>query len=203
MLLIFLVSFIKFEYMFKLAKPACRFFMKTLGAKIKIEGEFPDKGSYVVMSNHSSFLDPFIYPFFMKGIFTGIVARYNFKFPIWAQVLKRFNAIPVERKNRLKAIESITKAEEVLKKGIHIAILPEGTRTLTVKIGVLKKGGFHLAMNTGASIIPVGIEGAFDFKPKSTWKIKKGTIIARIGKPISSCLYDSLGLDGLLKPKNT
>ena len=173
--------------------------MKSLGAKVKVEGEFPDKGSYVVMSNHSSFVDPFIYPFFMKGIFTGIVARYNFKYPVWAQVLRRFNAIPVDRKNRKRAIESIKKAEHVLKQGIHIAILPEGTRTLTGKIGVMKKGGFHLAMNTGASIIPVGIEGAFNFKPKTTWKLTKGTITARIGNPIPSNLYESLGLDGLLK----
>ena len=95
--------------------------------------------------------------------------------------------------------ESIKKAEHVLKQGIHIAILPEGTRTLTGKIGVMKKGGFHLAMNTGASIIPVGIEGAFNLKPKTTWKLTKGTITARIGNPIPSNLYESLGLDGLLK----
>ena len=35
--------------------------------------------------------------------------------------------------------EGIKKAEEVLRKGYHIAILPEGTRTLTGKLGKLKK----------------------------------------------------------------
>ena len=186
MTILIFASLIKFEWFFKLAGPVCRLFMKSLGAKIKVEGIFPEKGSYVVMSNHSSFIDPFIYPFFMKGIFTGIVARYNFKYPIWAQVLKRVRAIPVDRKNRERAIESIKQAEQVLKQGIHIAILPEGTRTLTGKLGIMKKGGFHLAINTGASIIPVGIEGAYEFKPKSTWKLSKGTITVRVGDPISS-----------------
>lgn len=195
MTILLLASLIKFEWFFKLTGPVCRIFMTSLGAKVKVEGTFPENGSYVVMSNHSSFIDPFIYPFFMKGIFTGIVARYNFKYPIWAQVLKRARVIPVDRKNRERAIESIKKAEKVLKQGIHIAILPEGTRTLTGKLGIMKKGGFHLAINTGASIIPVGIEGAYKFKPKSTWKLSKGIITARVGNPISS---KSLGLEGLI-----
>ena len=84
--------------------------------------------------------------------------------------MRRIQAIPIDRKNRFTAIESIKKAEEVLKGGVHIGILPEGTRTLDGNIGPMKKGGFHMAINTETSIIPVGVYGAFNFKPKKFLK---------------------------------
>lgn len=198
MTLMIIASFFKIEWLYLLSRPICRLLAFCVGAKIKVEGEFPVNGKFVIMSNHSSFFDPFIYPFFMKGKFTGVVADYNLKYPFWKQFLNRVNAIPVNRKNRKKAIESIKKAEEVLKSGYNIAILPEGTRTLTGKLGKLKKGGFHLAMNTKASIIPVGIKGAFKLKPKTTWKLTSGEIIVKVGKPIPYSTYESLGIDGIL-----
>ena len=36
----------------------------------------------------------------------------------------------------------------MIKKGYHIAIFPEGTRTVTGELGKFKKGGFHMAINT-------------------------------------------------------
>ena len=192
-------SFINLKIVFCFSKPFCWLLAFVLGAKVKVEGDFPENEQLVVMSNHSSFFDPFIYPFFMKGMFTGIVADYNLKYPFWKQFLLRLNAIPINRKDRTQAIKGIKKAEEVLKKGINIAILPEGTRTITGKLGQLKKGGFHLAMNTKASIIPIGIKGAFKLKPKTTWKLTPCEIIAKVGKPIPFSVYESLGIDGILE----
>lgn len=192
-------SFINLKLVFRYSKLFCWILATILGAKVKVEGEFPSNEKLVVMSNHCSFFDPFIYPFFMKGMFTGIVAEYNLKYPFWKQFLLRLNAIPINRKDRNQALRGIEKAEKVLNKGINIAILPEGTRTITGKLGKLKKGGFHLAMNTQASIIPIGINGAFKLKPKTTWKLTSCEILVKIGKPIPFSIYESLGVDGILK----
>ena len=95
------------------------------------------------------------------------------------------------------AIQSIQKAEDVLNSGIHIGILPEGSRTVTGKMGNLKRGGFHMAINSGTSIVPVGISGAFSFKPKNRWWIKPGLIKINIGSPIHYREYATLGIEGL------
>ena len=120
----------------------------------------------------------------MKGQYTGVVADYNLKFPFWKQFLNRVNALPVNRNDRKKAIESINKAEKVLNKGLHIAILPEGTRTINGKLGKLKKGGFHLAVNTKANILPILTKGLFKIKPINRWTIKPGIIEIHIKEPI-------------------
>jgi len=199
MLSMIIASFFKLKWLYDISLPICKVLSWTVGARVKVEGEFPKEGNFVVMANHSSFFDPFIFPYFMRGMYTGIVADYNLKYPVWKQLLNRINAIPINRKNREKAIEGIKKAEEVLRNGMHIGILPEGTRTITGKLQKLKKGGFHLAMNTKASIIPIGIKGAFKLKAKTTWKLTPCDIIAKIGKPIPFSVYESKGIDGILE----
>lgn len=163
----------------------------------KIRGEFPSDGTYIIMMNHSSFLDVFIFPLIPKGAWTGITAAKNFKIPIFSSIINRIQAIPIERKNRQSAFESIKKAEDVLKQGIHIGILPEGTRTLDGKMREFKKGGFHMAINTNTAIVPVGVSGAYDFKPKDRWWMKPVSISISIGSPTNVSDYPELGVDGL------
>jgi len=163
----------------------------------KIKGQFPAMGTYIIMMNHSSFIDVFIFPLIPRGPWTGITAAENFKIPLFSTIINRIQAIPIDRKNRETAIKSIKKAELVLKQDIHIGILPEGTRTINGKIQKFKKGGFHMAINTNTAIIPVGISGAYNFKPKNRWWMKPGSISINIGSPTNVSEYSELGVDGL------
>ena len=52
---------------------------------------------------------------------------------------------------------------------------------LLQEIGDFKKGPFHLASNTGATIIPIGLIGAFE--AKADWRHGR-VLITRFGKPI-------------------
>ena len=190
-------GFIFLPLFYKLVKFCVRFMMSALLVMPKIKGVFPSDGTYIIMMNHSSFLDVFIFPLIPRGAWTGVTAIENFKIPIFSTIIKRIQAIPIERKNRKAAFESIKQAENVLKQGIHIGILPEGTRTLDGKIKPLKKGGFHMAINTNTPIVPVGVSGAFDFKPKNRWWMRPGLVTVNIGDPISINDYTALGVDGL------
>ena len=197
-IIMILASLLYFPLFYRLDKICCRLIMSSLLVWPRLNGAFPSDGTYIIMMNHSSFLDVFIFPLIPKGIYSGVTAVENFKIPVFSTIIKSIQAIPIERKNHFAAIESIKKAEEVLKKGIHIGILPEGTRTIDGNIGAMKKGGFHMAINTGISIIPVGVSGAFDFKPKNRWWFRPGLITVNIGDAINPDLYGELGVDGLV-----
>jgi len=194
-----IISFIYFPLFFKADKFFCRLIMLSLGVHPRIVGSFPKNGTFIIMMNHSSFLDVFLFPLIPRGAYTGLTAVENFKYPVFSSLIRRLKAIPIDRKNTLVAIRSIEKAEAVLKEGVHIGILPEGTRTTTGKMRPLKKGGFHMALNTGTAIVPVGICGAFAFKPKNRWWLKPGHITINIGDPIDPEEYDCLGVEGLLR----
>ena len=192
-----LVSFISLPFFYHYDKIVCRMILSSLFVWPKFIGKFPKGGPYIIMMNHSSFLDVFIFPLIPKGPYTGVAAVENFKIPVFSLLIQRIKAIPIDRKNSSAAIESIKKAEDVLKAGIHIGILPEGTRTLDGKIKPLKKGGFHMAINTNTPIIPVGVSGAFEFKPKNRWWMKPCLVTINIGDPISVDDYTMLGVDGV------
>ena len=195
--LLIISGFLFLPLFYKIDKLCCHMMLSALFVFPKIKGDFPFDGTYIIMMNHSSFLDVFIFPLVPRGAWTGITAAENFKIPVFSTIIKRIQAIPIERKNRQAAFVSIKQAENVLKQGIHIGILPEGTRTLDGKIKPLKKGGFHMAINTNTPIIPVGVSGAFEFKPKNRWWMKPGLVTVNIGDPISINDYTTLGVDGL------
>ena len=185
------------EYAYKAASVFSYIIFKSLGVRYKISGDFPDNGPYVIMHNHSSFLDIFFLPIVIKGKYTGIIAAKNFKIPIIGLIMRSMKGIPIHRKNMIHSRKSIEIAQERIKEGYHIAIFPEGTRTITGNLSQLKKGGFHMAINTGISIIPVGVSGAFDFKPKNRWWFRPGPITVNIGDAINPNIYGELGIDGL------
>ncbi len=166
----------------------------ALGARLRVEGTFPTDQTYILMANHASFIDPFIIAAVMKGKCTGVMAEEMMRYPLWGALLRRLRVIPIRRRNRDSARSSITVAEERLQAGYNVAILPEGTRTLDGKLGQLKKGGFHLAVNTRAPILVIGIEGAFRFKPKMSWRLRPGPIIVRIGTAIPAEDYRRMSM---------
>ena len=167
----------------------CKFMIYVFRCRVRVHGEFPDDETYVIIANHVSFLDVFIIPsvFSIGKKFSAIAASKNFKIPIYAQLLKKMKAVSIDRSNREAAIKGITQAEKLLKEeNYQIVILPEGTRTSTGKISKLKKGGFHLAINTKSKILPIVTKGLFKIKPINRWYIVPGIIDIYIDKPIAT-----------------
>lgn len=197
--LFILIGFLPNKYIFAYIPYFCRVLLFSMGVIVRIHGKFPDDGPFVLMFNHGSFIDPFVYAGIIKGKFTGVVAAKNYKIPIFGMMLKKFRAIPIHRKNRKKAIESIRLAENLIKnEGYHIAILPEGTRTLDGNLKSFKKGGFHMAINTNTPILPIGAVLPFNYKPKNKWTLRPGIINVYIGTPTKASDYERLGVHGLL-----
>ena len=175
------------KYSYKIASKLSYILFKSFGVKYKILGVFPDNGPFVIMHNHSSFLDLFFLPIIIKEKYTGIIAAKNFKIPIVGLILHRMKGIPIHRKNKIHSRKSIEIAQERIKEGYHIAIFPEGTRTTTGKLSQLKKGGFHMAINSKVKILPIIIKGLYDIKPKTRWTINNSIeAIMIIEKPINT-----------------
>ena len=155
----------------------------------------PDGQPYLYMFNHESMLDQFMIAAFIPHYITAVGAIEQFKFPIWGYIMKQYGIIPIVRKDIKKALSSLSKAEDALKSGVSLLISPEGTRTLTGEMSPFKKGPFHLAKNTGATIIPVGIIGAYKAKNKKNWVLTPGKLITRFGVPIKKKDFENLSVE--------
>ena len=153
--------------------------------KRQLVGQFPSDGPYILMHNHSSFLDLFLLPTIIKGKYTAIIAEKNFHIPLIGTILKKLNGIPIKRSHSKSSRESIQIAEKFLQTGFHIAIFPEGTRTLTGNLNPFKKGGFHMAINAKTKILPFIVQGLYTIKPKTRWTINPGTVKITIKEPVA------------------
>jgi len=78
----------------------------------------------------------------------------------------RNNIILVDVNKDLKL--SIQKLAEVLKKGKNLMIFPEGTRTLTGKLGDFKHTFAILSQELQVPVIPVAIKGSYDILPSGS-----------------------------------
>ena len=192
-LILLITAMISRKLMFQYIYYFCHIVMFCMGVKINIKGKFPNKkGPFVIMSNHGSFIDVFVVPPSIQGKFTAIVAAKNLKIPLFGSLLKKIKAVPIIRDNKEAAMQSIKLAEKVIHEDkYHMVILPEGTRTLDGKLQKFKKGGFHMAINTGASILLIAHRDTYLYKPKNRWILSPRTIDVVIGPIIETDGYDS------------
>ena len=182
-----------------LARILARLFMLFGGQWFRVRGTAPDpeKGPYLYLMNHESLFDGFMMVAGIRHYFTGVGAVEQFSYPVWGYLVKKYGVIPIVRQKLKTAITSMDKLEEAIKKGTSMMIAPEGTRTLTGKLGPFKKGAFHVAKNTGITIVPVGLIGAYKAKNKNDWRIKPGVLTTVFGDPIVQAEYEHLSLNEL------
>jgi 1-acyl-sn-glycerol-3-phosphate acyltransferase len=189
-----------FEWVLKVM---CRGIVYCVGIRLKITGlENVDlQKPYILMMNHVNTLDPFLFYARYPGKARGIEEESHFNWPFYGWLIRRIGQIPISRKDARKAILALKKAGELIRqnKNVSIMILPEGTRTLTGKLGEFKKGGFLIALEAGLDILPMIQIGAFHFKRKGSWVLRPGTVQLVIEKPIPTAGYSRKNIDELIQ----
>lgn len=150
----------------------------------------------VYMSNHQSHLDiPILYATLPSPTIRMLAKSELFRIPLWGRGLRAAEFIEVDRGNHTRAVRSIEDAARLLRDGVSIYLAPEGTRSRDGRIGKLKKGGFHLALETGAPIVPVAIRGTIRILPRGGKVMRSGQPVSvQIGRPIdvAGCDLDNL-----------
>ncbi|MBI3133244.1 MAG: 1-acylglycerol-3-phosphate O-acyltransferase [Bacteroidetes bacterium] len=169
-----------------------------MGAKLEVKGVENIKPgiSYVVMSNHCSYLDiPALLIAF--PIYLYFIAKKELKrMPFLGWFIMLAGMIFIDRKNRAAAKASLAYAAKLIHDGKHVIIFPEGTASKNGEVSAFKKGGFHLAQDAEAHIIPVHVTGAYVVWPSSAkLNMQRGKIVVTIGAPVSPETYTKMEMD--------
>lgn len=129
--------------------------------------------TFVLMSNHQSHFDiPVLYRVFPACM--RMVAKTElYRIPVFGAAVRAAEFIEVDRGDKQRSREAIAIAKERLASGVNVWIAPEGTRSTTGALGRFKKGGFILALDTGARILPITIDGTRHVLPPHTAKVHK------------------------------
>jgi len=137
-----------------------RFYFFVL-LRVRVEGleHIPADGSFVVCSNHISWLDPLMLgAAFPRQLFYMTKAE-AFESPVAAGILRTVGAFPVRRHTADR--RAIRRALDLLGAGRVIAVFPEGTRSRDGRLGRAEAGAALLAVWSGALVLPVAINGRY------------------------------------------
>ncbi len=175
-------------WLYPLAQWGAKTWLRACGARVRVTGaENLEPGrTYVFISNHRSYLDTATL-FFCAGTKMGLVAKRELlKVPIFGQGMKFVNIIAIDRTNAERALASMDKARQVMADGYSFGVFAEGTRAMPGELLPFKKGGFHLALQTGSSIVPVAIKNTDWMMGKRTGVAYAGEVEMVLLKPIET-----------------
>lgn len=167
-------------------------------------------GKYIVCSNHTSFLDMLVlgeafYPDKLKFLAKPAFFEYE---SICRKAMRKMHLTAVFGESAAKCGKIVTEniikwgAEKVdpgnvtktdlkryiqLAKENNLAMFPEGHRTKTGEMQPLQPGAMLIAQKSKNPIIPVAIEGTFQFWKDFWYKERKITV--SIGKPMHPADY--------------
>lgn len=150
----------------------------------------PATGPVILASNHLSFADSMVIPivvprkvvFLAKSdYFTGSGVRGAMS-RAWFEGL---GMLPVDREDTAAAISSLQTALDVLGRGEAFGIYPEGTRSRDGRLYRGRTGVAHLALTSGAPVVPVGLTGTDRLQPIGSRLPRLARVTVAFGAPIT------------------
>ncbi len=155
--------------------------------RLDVEGaeHLPESGPAIVVANHVSFFDSVALMFELPRpvAFVG-KAEYTDN-PVTRWLFCGAGMIPVRRQNPADLPRAFDQVAEVLGRGEVVGVFPEGTRS---RDGLLHRGhvgAAHLALTTGAPLLPVGVVGTDRVLPTGARLVRPFRhVTIRVGEPI-------------------
>lgn len=143
-------------WIYKIYRVWMQVYLFLIGVRVEIKGleHFKKDTSYVITANHKSFLDIMITVPFLPGPNKTLAKIEMAKIPLFGLIYK-VGSILVDRKDEKSRRESLIKMQEVLERGQHLCLYPEGTRNRTKEnLSTFYPGAFATAIHAQKDIIP-------------------------------------------------
>ena len=174
-------------------------FVSGIGVTVEGLANIDPSQSYIYMSNHRSNFDIPVLLGCLPIQFRWLAKAELFKIPIFGRAMQGAGYVKIDRTNRESAFKSIDEVAAKMKNGVSVMIFPEGTRSQDGNLKPFKKGGFVMAVDTGAPIVPVILRGTRSIMAKGSWRINRGKVTLSIEKPIDTSGYTRDTKDDLIK----
>jgi len=147
--------------------------------RLKVEGleNIPARSNFIIVANHSSFLDPLVV-FVAVARKIHCIAMKDLYRLSWLRWFMRVNGAFSSGSSSAKAISLLMENE-------NVGLFPEGGVSRDGKLRDFRKGAALLAFRTGRPVVPCAILGTFESFPRNAkFPSPFHTLKLKIGKPV-------------------
>jgi putative phosphoserine phosphatase/1-acylglycerol-3-phosphate O-acyltransferase len=165
--------------------------------RFKVAGEqnTTHRPAVFFINHQSTLIDMLVTTRVVQRGFTVVAKAEVKQMPVLGQLFSMADVAFVDRSNTSKAVSALQPAVDRLRKGVSIAMSPEGTRSFSPKIGAFKKGGFHMARDAGVPIVPIVIRNAGEIMWRNARVAQEGTIEVVVHEPVPTVNWTKADLD--------
>lgn len=149
----------------------------------------------IFIFNHQSKLDLLLMGYLVRRGVTGVAKKEAADVPGIGAFMRMADVAFVDRGNRQATSVALQPVVDMLRKGLSLGIAPEGTRSLSPKLGPFKKGAFHLAMQADVPLVPVVIRNAGERMARGDQVLHAGKVQVAVLPPISVKRWSVANLD--------
>jgi len=170
------------------------------GGRLEVTGtaHLPRDRPVVLMANHQSNFDTLALMTAVPLSYRWLAKKELFRIPLFGWAMRCAGCVVINRADREAAIASMQKAARQVTAGTSVIVFPEGTRSPHGHLLPFKKGGFLLAIESGAPIIPIAVDGGRRIMPKHTLSVRSGTMRVAILPPLPTAGLDFADRDDLM-----
>lgn len=140
----------------------------------------------IYMCNHQGTFDIFSLLAHLPVQFRWVAKVGLFRIPVLGWAMSTAGYISLDRSKRKRAYRGMEIAAQKIKEGTSVVMFPEGSRSYDGALQPFMNGGFTLAIRAGVPIYPITVDGSWAIMPRTTLRIKRGTIRIVIERPIET-----------------
>lgn len=164
-----------------------RLLAKMTGVKVVVNGMEnipPKKSSYVLVSNHASYIDTYVLSAELPDPFRFIAKSELADSFIMRLPLKKIHTEFVDRFDVSQSVKDTEHFTTLLKSGEKLMFFAEGTFTRVPGLMPFHLGAFKVAVDANVPIIPIAIRGTRSILRDDSMFPRHGSIHIEIGQPI-------------------
>lgn len=154
--------------------------------EVRVEGgERLEAGGQVLACNHQSLFD---IPALLAAAPSSarFVAKQELaRIPLFAGGMRSAGHLFIDRGNPRTAISSMRAfGNRMREEGLSVVVFPEGTRSPDARLRRFKRAPFLLAIEAGAPVVPVAVDGGCRVMAKGEFLPRPGRITVRVGREV-------------------
>jgi len=164
-----------------------RFCARVGGTEIQIEGRehIDPAAAYVVVGNHESSWDPVVILAAISELSLRFVVKDALvRVPVSGRALTITGNIRVVRKNTAGDVKQIQQHMQEQTGCVSMIFYAEGGRARDGEFRRFKRGAFATAIGYQLPILPIATAGTFAIWRPESLRVRKGTAVLQIGRPI-------------------